>query len=93
MANTPHASHCVRVQDEDIPDEKEPLSKAAALRRRLTKNLFITVPVIVSALLMIAGLALVTVRPSKQVPDSAISCGRAVLCCFVNIRGLLLYLN
>ena len=55
------------MQDEDLDEENQPSSRAAALRRRLTKNHFITVPIIVSALLFIAGLALVTVRPDKQV--------------------------
>ena len=82
--STDHASCLVelawRTQDEDVTDEKEPLSRTAALRRRLTKNLFITVPVILSALLMIAGLALVTVRPDKQVPaDNRTSTHSAVL--------------
>ena len=57
-------------QDEDInddDDDKEPLSRTAALRRRLTRRWLVTVPALVSALLIIAGLALVTVRPSKQV--------------------------
>ena len=43
------------------------MSRVAALRRRLTKRWLVTVPALISALLIIAGLALVTVRPNKQV--------------------------